>query len=61
MRAKAADEAKEYGKSPVLVIRSKLVSSGGLNGVHPLRDGNLRRVMQGTRSASQQMMRARGA
>ncbi len=44
MRAKAADEAKEYGKSPVLVIRSKLVSSGGLNGVNPLRHRDLGRM-----------------
>ena len=32
---------KKQARAPVLVIRSKLVSSRGLNGVDPLWDGDL--------------------
>ena len=52
--AQAADGAKEYGKSPVLVIRSKLVSSGGLNGVNPLRHRDLGRMSKA--SAAREMI-----
>ena len=36
-------------RAPVLIIRSKLVSSGGLNSVNPFWDGNLWRVTRGAR------------